>query len=185
MVSSAILHLLGWPSWRSETCYTEQTIESKTWSYFMSIPFSFSKSIFVVFGCFPLVKTILGESDSQWSWSLARKIRSTAKDPRWPRDTTLLQEVAIDCLEIWNSFVFKVRVLGWTSPEMVDPPHLLCHLHLEEQHLLQVDRTRWFNQRLKIFDSSFNFPHPSRTTCECFARPRGNFLLGHLTACLH
>ena len=140
MISSAILHLLGWPSWRSETCYREQTIESKT-SYSSLINI---KSV----GCHD--NGISGERDSQWAWSLARKLPSLSEDPRWPLDMTLLQEVAklTSTLMKQNlALLLKVRVRGWMSQERVGHPPLLCLPRLEGQHLLQVDRIRWFNQR--------------------------------------
>ena len=137
MISSALLHLLGWPSWRSETCYREQTIESKT-SYSSLINI---KSV----GCYD--NGISGERDSLWAWSLARKLPSLSEDPRWPLDTTLLQEVLRLTSTLKENLLLKVRVRGWMSRERVDHPPLLCLPRLEGQHLLQVDKTRWFIQR--------------------------------------
>ena len=89
---SAILQLLGWPLWRSETCYREQTIESKT-SFIFYKTFSHRKWL-VLTSMTSLMRPLIGERDSLWAWSWARKSPSLSEDPRWPLDTTLLLEVS-------------------------------------------------------------------------------------------
>ena len=139
-----------------------------------------------------LMTSISGERDSRWAWSWARRFPSLSEDPRWPRDTTLLQEVSKLKTLKENPALLKVRVRGWMSAEMVGRLPLLCHPRLAGQHLLQVDRIRWVNHQLRISPNMNrlwgSFPLWSlshRTTCVCFAKPKGNFLPGPLTECLH
>ena len=96
-----------------------------------------------------LMTSISGERDSRWAWSWARRLPFLSEDPRWPLDTTLLQEVSTLTSLKQNLALLKVRVRGWTSPEMVDHLPLLCHPHLEGPHLLQADRIRWVNQAVR------------------------------------